>query len=147
MDTKKINQENNNLEDKIRDISETCYNTLKESALIVKKYGLDYISGLTTIPYIALAAPTFISEFNRARNKDSEFLEREEESTMHPIYTALEIMTYFVGFVTSISLIADKYQPTMEYISNHPYLLLTPIITNLLSAGYEKQKKNKELKK
>jgi len=140
-----MNQEQNNLEDKIGELSKTCYSTLKESALIAKKYGLTYINGLITIPYILLATPTFISEYKRSSDERKEFIKKYGDNLDN--YNYSEMGVFLVGLINSIQIIVEKYQPMMDYVFNHPYLLATPIITNIISAGYEKQKKNKELKK
>jgi hypothetical protein len=138
-----MNQNENKLENQIYELSKTTYNTLKESGAITYKYGSSYFNGLLSIPYISLAIPTFISEYKKSYDERIDYLEKYGKSSSLDKYSSLDMILFASGLITSIELIAEKYEPVINYVFNHPYLLAIPIITNILSAGYEKQKKTK----
>jgi hypothetical protein len=134
----------NNLEKKINDIGKTCYNTLKESSLIAKRYGSNYLGGLLGIPYITLTNPSFRADYKRAAVKNEQLIEKDGE--LIPFRDTLKTSDYvttILGVLTFVSCAINQYQSVKEYVIEHPYTLAIPIITNLLSAGYERQKENK----
>jgi len=103
----------------------------------------DFLQGALVLPVTSLIIPTFV------RALKSQFKEAKEEG-VNPL-SGKDFKDWLstkpfqgIGAVTGGFLIGQFADEAYHFVSEHPYTLAVPILTNLLSAGYERYKFDKE---
>jgi len=102
-----------------------------------------FLGGVLSLPVYSLMVPTIV------RVIKNEFKEAKEQGKESPIsvegledyLTKTPIRA--IGGVTTIILIDQYAGGVYNFVSEHPYILAIPVVTNLLSAGYEMYRSNK----
>jgi len=103
----------------------------------------DFLTGALTLPVISLMIPTsvrvFKSQFKEAREKGEKLLSGEN---LKNYWSNTPVRG--IGALTGGILIGQFADEAYHFVSEHPYTLAVPVVTNLLSAGYERYKSDKE---
>jgi hypothetical protein len=103
----------------------------------------DFLKGALTLPVCSFMVPT------TARLIKNQFKEAEEQGKDNPI-SREDFKNYWtktpirgIGALTTGILIGQYANEAYNFVSVHPYTLAIPVVTNLLSAGYERYRSDK----
>ena len=115
---------------------------LYDSVIGVGRIVSDFLIGALSLPVSSLMVPTTVRVI---KNGLKEAKEQGEDiicgEGFKNYWTKVPIQG--IGAVTTGILTGHYVDEAYNFVSEHPYTLAIPIVTNLLSAGYEKYRSNK----
>jgi len=102
----------------------------------------DFLEGVLALPIVSFMVPTVVRSF---KDEFKEAHEKEESPISGKSLKNFWINNPIkgIGAFTGGILIGNYADEAYHFVSEHPYTLAAPLVTNLLSAGYERYRTDK----
>jgi len=120
-------------------LGEVLYGSVLGTGKLISKF----LEGALTWPIPPLIIPTVVRSVKTQINEEKEKLSIRENKENQKNYSLNNSFQRIGGFTSAI--LAGLHVPeAYHFVSEHPYTLAIPVLTNLLSAGYERYRFDKE---